>query len=270
MKHSALGQNTAQGSSKPSPTPQQTPSLQQQRICKIEHPTLRKTTILQTQLLPGVLIWGCCSTSSFSLAGEKKAPTLTSIAACFQKPHSTGNNSIAPLFCSPASLFRLLNPQMEPDAVMEDPLPAPSSAIMAMFLGESGGPAAAASPPQPAPAAAPAPTAADTAQAPSTAQEQPQPAQAAPRGPTPPPAQQQLQQAAPQKAGMSRLDYETCAAMHSILAKYKEADPFRQPVDVEGLGIPDYYDVIKTPMDLKTVRDKVRACWCVCASTACC
>jgi hypothetical protein len=57
---------------------------------------------------------------------------------------------------------------------------------------------------------------------------------------------------------MSRLDYETCIAMHGILAKYKEADPFRQPVDVEGLGIPDYVDIIKKPMDLKTVREKVR------------
>jgi hypothetical protein len=47
--------------------------------------------------------------------------------------------------------------------------------------------------------------------------------------------------------------------MHGILAKYKEADPFRQPVDVEAFGIPDYYDVIKKPMDLKTAREKVRA-----------
>jgi hypothetical protein len=57
---------------------------------------------------------------------------------------------------------------------------------------------------------------------------------------------------------MSRLDYETCIAMHGILAKYKEADPFRQPVDVEALGIPDYVDIIKKPMDLKTVREKVQ------------
>ena len=56
---------------------------------------------------------------------------------------------------------------------------------------------------------------------------------------------------------MSRLELETCLAMHSILAKYKEADPFRNPVDVEAFGIPDYFDVIKQPMDLKTAREKV-------------
>lgn len=63
--------------------------------------------------------------------------------------------------------------------------------------------------------------------------------------------------------GMSRLDYETAVVMHGMLAKYKEADPFRQPVDVDALNIPDYIQVIKNPMDLKTVRNKVceQGCW---------
>ena len=57
---------------------------------------------------------------------------------------------------------------------------------------------------------------------------------------------------------MSRVEHDACLLMHSLLSKYKDADPFRQPVDVEALGIPDYFDVIKQPMDLKTVREKVR------------
>ncbi|WIA13302.1 hypothetical protein OEZ85_006886 [Tetradesmus obliquus] len=47
--------------------------------------------------------------------------------------------------------------------------------------------------------------------------------------------------------------------MLNLLAKYKEADPFRAPVDWEALGIPDYPVVITHPMDLKTAREKVRA-----------
>lgn len=134
--------------------------------------------------------------------------------------------------------------------MMDDPLPAPTgAAAMAKFLEPraEGPPAAGA-------AAGPATAAPHGAQpSTTTATVQPEPQRPQPQRPPPQQAQQQQQQ-----AGMSRLEFETCVAMHGILAKYKEADPFRQPVDVEGLGIPDYYDVIKKPMDLKTVRDKVR------------
>jgi len=34
---------------------------------------------------------------------------------------------------------------------------------------------------------------------------------------------------------------------------------FRQPVDVEGLGLLDYLDIIKTPMDLGTVKKNLKA-----------
>ncbi|KAF6251400.1 Bromodomain-containing protein [Scenedesmus sp. NREL 46B-D3] len=47
--------------------------------------------------------------------------------------------------------------------------------------------------------------------------------------------------------------------MLNVLRKYKDADPFRLPVDWVAMGIPDYPDVIKHPMDFKTVREKVRA-----------
>ncbi|CAL8124320.1 unnamed protein product [Orchesella dallaii] len=36
-----------------------------------------------------------------------------------------------------------------------------------------------------------------------------------------------------------------------------ESLPFRQPVDPELLGISDYYDIIRKPMDLQTIRNKM-------------
>ncbi|KAG0619321.1 hypothetical protein M758_4G131100 [Ceratodon purpureus] len=39
--------------------------------------------------------------------------------------------------------------------------------------------------------------------------------------------------------------------------KMKEADPFNKPVDPIKLGIPDYLEVIKKPMDLGTIRDRL-------------
>ncbi|KAK0390473.1 hypothetical protein QR680_019371 [Steinernema hermaphroditum] len=39
--------------------------------------------------------------------------------------------------------------------------------------------------------------------------------------------------------------------------KYKSSVwPFMEPVDAEGLGCPDYYDIIKDPMDLSTMKKK--------------
>jgi hypothetical protein len=36
-----------------------------------------------------------------------------------------------------------------------------------------------------------------------------------------------------------------------------DAEPFNIPVDAEGLGIPDYIEVVKNPMDFGTVRSKL-------------
>lgn len=71
-----------------------------------------------------------------------------------------------------------------------------------------------------------------------------------------------------QPNGMSPLEHETALAMLGILTKYKEADPFRNPVDVEELHIPDYFDIITQPMDFKTVRQKVRQTSKSCRSAA--
>lgn len=38
-----------------------------------------------------------------------------------------------------------------------------------------------------------------------------------------------------------------------------ESIPFRQPVDPNALGIPDYFDIVKTPMDLSTIQGRLNA-----------
>jgi len=37
----------------------------------------------------------------------------------------------------------------------------------------------------------------------------------------------------------------------------QESVEFRQPVDVKGLGLTDYLTIIKTPMDLNSVKKKI-------------
>ncbi len=44
----------------------------------------------------------------------------------------------------------------------------------------------------------------------------------------------------------------------SILKKHESADPFLYRVDPVKLGIPNYFDIIKYPMDLSTVEKKLR------------
>lgn len=43
--------------------------------------------------------------------------------------------------------------------------------------------------------------------------------------------------------------------MHTVFMQLPEAGIFNQPVDVEGLGLTDYYTVVAEPMDLGTVFD---------------
>uniref|UniRef100_S4RM71 histone acetyltransferase n=1 Tax=Petromyzon marinus TaxID=7757 RepID=S4RM71_PETMA len=50
------------------------------------------------------------------------------------------------------------------------------------------------------------------------------------------------------------------ALMPTLEALYRqdpESLPFRQPVDPQALGIPDYFDIVKTPMDLSTIKRKL-------------
>ncbi|KAG0485209.1 hypothetical protein HPP92_009051 [Vanilla planifolia] len=43
------------------------------------------------------------------------------------------------------------------------------------------------------------------------------------------------------------------------ISQHKWAWPFLEPVDVEGLGLHDYYEVIKRPMDFSTIRNQMEA-----------
>lgn len=45
----------------------------------------------------------------------------------------------------------------------------------------------------------------------------------------------------------------------SQLTLHRWAGPFMQPVDVEGLELHDYYEVIEKPMDFSTIKNKIEA-----------
>lgn len=56
---------------------------------------------------------------------------------------------------------------------------------------------------------------------------------------------------------------ELCDALLPTLKKLHllevEAQPFRNPVDPNLLGIPDYFDIVKKPMDMSTIENKLRS-----------
>lgn len=63
-------------------------------------------------------------------------------------------------------------------------------------------------------------------------------------------------------AARSRRMLELMRQMQSIwkqLSQHKWAWPFMKPVDVKGLGLHDYNDVIEKPMDLGTIKNKMDA-----------
>ncbi|KHF99954.1 Transcription factor GTE1 -like protein [Gossypium arboreum] len=45
----------------------------------------------------------------------------------------------------------------------------------------------------------------------------------------------------------------------SRITQHKWAHPFMHPVDVEGLGLHDYYEIVQKPMDFGTIKSKMEA-----------
>lgn len=67
-------------------------------------------------------------------------------------------------------------------------------------------------------------------------------------------ANQNAEQAKPRTT--NQLDYIKKVVFKSV-AKHKHAWPFQKPVDPKELGLPDYFDVVKKPMDLSTIKKKI-------------
>ncbi|GAB4824909.1 hypothetical protein Ancab_007781 [Ancistrocladus abbreviatus] len=60
--------------------------------------------------------------------------------------------------------------------------------------------------------------------------------------------------------GMGKVS-KSCSALLDRLIKHKHGWVFDRPVDVKGLGLHDYYSIIKHPMDLGTVKSRLNTNW---------
>ncbi|XP_044018388.1 CREB-binding protein-like [Aphidius gifuensis] len=66
----------------------------------------------------------------------------------------------------------------------------------------------------------------------------------------------------PQEQSKAKKDQLRQALMPSFEKLYRlipESLPFRQPVDPQALGIPNYFNIVKKPMDLSTIKRKLDA-----------
>nr|GMD36757.1 transcription factor GTE4 isoform X1 [Ipomoea batatas] len=55
--------------------------------------------------------------------------------------------------------------------------------------------------------------------------------------------------------------FKNCCALLERLMKHKHGWVFNKPVDTVGLGLHDYFDIIKHPMDLGTVKSRMDSNW---------
>ncbi|KAI3457155.1 hypothetical protein Pfo_013818 [Paulownia fortunei] len=55
--------------------------------------------------------------------------------------------------------------------------------------------------------------------------------------------------------------FKSCNALLERLMKHKHAWVFNKPVDAVALGLHDYFEIIKKPMDLGTVKDRLTQNW---------
>ncbi|TMX01248.1 hypothetical protein EJD97_024839 [Solanum chilense] len=70
------------------------------------------------------------------------------------------------------------------------------------------------------------------------------------------------QDASRREAAGSRRMQELMRQFGTILrqiTQHKWAEPFMEPVDVKGLGLHDYFEVIEKPMDFSTIKNKMEA-----------
>lgn len=61
--------------------------------------------------------------------------------------------------------------------------------------------------------------------------------------------------------GLGSKYFKSCSSLLDKLIKHKYGWVFDAPVDVEGLGLHDYYTIIKHPMDLGTVKSRLNKNW---------
>ncbi|RDY14659.1 Transcription factor GTE4, partial [Mucuna pruriens] len=61
--------------------------------------------------------------------------------------------------------------------------------------------------------------------------------------------------------GMGSKFFKSCSSLLEKLMKHKHGWVFNAPVDVEGLGLHDYFTIITHPMDLGTVKTRLNKNW---------
>ena len=67
-----------------------------------------------------------------------------------------------------------------------------------------------------------------------------------------------LMQAAQEASGAPEVWMDECVRLLSRLMRHQHAWPFNAPVDPVALKLPDYHDVVQTPMDLGTVQERLQ------------
>lgn len=75
-------------------------------------------------------------------------------------------------------------------------------------------------------------------------------------------SKKRLQDSSRREAAASKRMQELMRQLGTILrqlTQHKWAGPFMDPVDVEGLGLKDYFQVIEKPMDFTTIKNKMEA-----------
>ncbi|EOX98604.1 Global transcription factor group, putative isoform 4 [Theobroma cacao] len=77
--------------------------------------------------------------------------------------------------------------------------------------------------------------------------------------PLPPNFSKELKRLNPQENGKASTTHlmKNCSQILNKLMKQKYGYIFNSPVDVVGMGLHDYYDIIKNPMDLGTVKSRM-------------